>query len=361
MEANETPKKKKNVLPFVLLAIAIIGGYIGYRAYSFGKHHIETDDAQIDGNIAPVLPRTAGYVQALPVVENQAVKAGELLVRLDSDELKLKVEQSEAALNNAIANVELVRANVQAIRAAYNTATANLGTARADIQAAEVTANKNAKDFERSASLLKEKSISQQAYDNAEAARQSSDVQVETNRRKLSALQAQAEAAKSQVAAAERQVAVAEAAVEQRKSDLNLSKLQLGYSEVRAPITGRVSRKNVQFGQYVSQGQSLMSIVQEDSVWATANFKETQIGRMAPGMTVKIEVDAYPDHDFEGVIHSFSGATGSKFALLPPDNATGNFVKVVQRVPVKILITSKPDPKAVLRAGMNINAVVNLD
>ena len=244
MEANTSPKKKNRVLPIILLVIVSTAGFFGFRSYTFNQHHVETDDAQIDANIAPVLPRTPGYITLLAVRDNQKVKAGDLLVKLDQEELKNKVAQNQAAVDNAVAAIDLAKANVQALQAQVSTAQANLATARAAIEAAEVNVRKNSKDFTRSEALLKEKSISAQAFDNALAAKESSDISVITARKQLAAAQAQAAAAQSQVAAAQKQVAVSQANAEQKSAELNLSKLQLTYSEVKAPVSGRISRRN---------------------------------------------------------------------------------------------------------------------
>jgi membrane fusion protein (multidrug efflux system) len=361
METQAATPKKRSFTPFIILGIiAIVGSIYGYRTYNYNQTYETTDNAQIDGNINPVLPRMAGYITELHAKENQKVKAGDLLAKLDDRELEVKVKQAEAALQNAIANVKVVQANAKASSANANSVGSNIGTVTENIQAAQVRLDKAQLEYDRYAQLVAEKSASQSLFDNADAEKKASAAQINVVRKQLESARKQLEAAQSQATAAEQQIAVAQVAVTQKKVELELAKLQLSYAAVTAQASGKISRKSVQVGQFVQTGQSLMTIVSDDDVWVTANFKETQLEKMREGQPVIIHVDSYPDVKFEGVVESMAGATGSKFALLPADNASGNFVKVVQRVPVKVVFSKQPSAEHPLRAGMNVKLEVKI-
>jgi membrane fusion protein, multidrug efflux system len=310
---------RKYIILAILAILLIVGGVMGYRTLVFYGHHETTDDAQLDGHINPILPRVSGYVEEVRVNENQTVKAGDLLVKIDTRDLQAKMDQDQAALANARAAVAVNRANVVAARTRHE---------------------KDAADVQRYKALRDKEEISRQQFDAAVAT---------------------AEASAAQLQATQEQVAAAEAQVKQRQADIESARLQLSYAVLTAPVSGIVAKKNVEVGQLVQAGQPLLAIVDGKDTWVTANFKETQLAKMRVGQPVDIEVDAYPGKTFHGRVESLSAATGARFSLLPPDNATGNFTKVVQRVPVKIVFTDPPDPQRPLRVGMNVSVVVNVD
>jgi membrane fusion protein (multidrug efflux system) len=319
--ASVEPKSRKRrpLLLGVLGLLLLAGILFGVKTILFYAHHAETDDAQVDGHIAPVLPKVSGYVTQVLVDDNQRVQAGQVVLQIDDRDLKSKVDTAAAAVDNEVAAVAVARANVTAAR---------------------TTAGKTSADVARYGVLRQKEEVSAQQYDAARAA---------------------SEAAAAQVEAAVRGVAAAEAKVAQKRADLDYAKLQLSYATVTSPATGVVSRKSVEVGQNVQVGQPLFAVVAEVQPWVIANFKETQLKKMRVGQPAILEIDAYPKVEFHGKVDSFSPATGAKFALLPPDNATGNFTKVIQRVPVKIVFTDKPDPNRPLRAGMSVNAIVSTD
>jgi membrane fusion protein (multidrug efflux system) len=309
--------RKRVVLGLVVLAVAA-GVAFGVKEIVFYQHHAETDDAQVEGHIDPVLPKISGFVTEVLVRDNQKVEAGQLLLKIDARDFQAKADTARAAFDNARAKTAAAAANVSQAR------TQSL---------------KAAADVARYAPLRAKEEISQQQYDAAKAA---------------------ADSAADAVTAARMNVSAAEAEAAQKKADLAYAELQLSYASVAAPASGTISKKSVEVGQYVQAGQPLLAIVEDAETWVVANFKETQLKKMRVGQPVAIEVDAYPKAVFHGKVESFAAATGAKFALLPPDNATGNFTKVVQRVPVKIVFTDPPDPARPLRAGMSVNAIVRV-
>ena len=337
------PKKRNPLVPIIFLVILLVGGYFGWQRYQFAKAHESTDDAQVEGDIYPVLPRVAGPVIKVYVDDNQVVKKGDTLVTIDPADYQQRVDAAQAALLAA-------QAQVTAARAAVGTANANVRTAQTTIGVSAANRARLQQDLARSTKLRNQDIIPQSEYDAVAANLKSTAAQQST-------AQDQVSVARNQVTVAQQQIAVAQAVVKQRQTDLNNAKLQLSYTTIVAPANGIVSRKNVQPGQVVSPGQQLVGLVSSARTWVVANFKETQLENMKVGQPVKLEIDAYPNEDFEGHIESLSAATGARFALLPPDNSTGNFVKVTQRVPVKIVL-NKEDPEHPLRTGMSVNAIV---
>jgi membrane fusion protein, multidrug efflux system len=362
METKET-KKKRNPIFIIVLVILVIGGsWFGISKYLHSLHHEDTDDAQVSGDISPVIPRVAGYVTDVKVRDNQHVRNGDTLLILDNRDYAIKVEQAETALQIAQSSLNSARATTTAARANIATSQASIGTIDAQIDAAKVTLWRASQDYDRYANLIKDHSITQQQFEQASAARQTAEKQLAILEEQKKQAQQQTNAVSVQSNATASQVGVADATIHQRKVDIDAAKLNLSYTVITAQQDGLVSKINVQPGQFVQAGQPLFSIVHSGNVWVIANFKETQLDKMKEGQRVVIKVDAYPGHKFEARLTSFSPATGSTFALLPPDNASGNFVKVVQRLPVRIEFTDAGDELVKkLRPGMNVLVDVHLD
>ncbi|KQR71894.1 HlyD family secretion protein [Pedobacter sp. Leaf176] len=341
-----TEKKKKNiVVPIILGVLLVIGIVFGITEWNYYSKHVDTDDAQIDGDISPVVARVGGYVKDINFEENTHVTEGQILVKLDDNDYKVKLEQAQSGQRGASAGVGVARSQIVATEA-------NTSTARANVAAARVKLNLANKDYARYANLIKDGSITQQAFDQAKATQESAQAAYQ-------AAVDQYNAAVKQVGTTQSQLAVSSNVISQRQSDIDFAKLQLSYTDIKAPASGIVSKKNVQKGQLVQAGQSLFSVVNDGSIYVTANFKETQLEKIKTGSKVEIEVDAYPEEKIQGEVYNFSPITGAKGSLLPPDNATGNFVKVVQRVPVKIKIHPSKELLAKLRPGMSVKASVS--
>jgi membrane fusion protein (multidrug efflux system) len=357
-----TPKKKNRTFLIILILLVVGGGWFGISKYIHAQHHEETDDAQIAANISPVIPRVSGYVSEVRVRDNQRVKRGDTLLILDDRDLKIKLEQAEAALATAKSNLAAAKASTSAASANIGTSRASVSTIDAQIEAAKVNVWRTTQDFDRYANLIKDHSVTQQQYEQASAAKQSAERQVEVLEQQKRQAAQQTNAVSSQSGAAGAQIGVASSVIKQRQADVDDAKLNLSYAVITAPADGLVSKVNIQPGQFLQAGQSFFSIVLNNDLWVVANFKETQLDKMKEGQKVLVHADAFPGHEFEAKLTSFSAATGSSFALLPPDNASGNFVKVVQRVPVRIEFTNPGDPDVrQLRAGMNVTVDVHLD
>lgn len=361
-KTTETPKKRSPVFLIVLAALVIGGAWFGISKYTHGQHHEETDNAHVESNISSVIPRISGYVAEIKVSDNQRVHKGDTLVLLDDRDLQLRLQQAEAALATAQSNLGVARSTTGAATANIATTRASIGTINAQIEAAKIAVWRATQDYNRYANLIKDHSITQQQYEQALAAKQTAESQVQVlEQQRLQAAQ-QTAAVTSQSGATAQQIGVANATIKQRQVDVEDAKLNLSYAVVTAQADGLVSKVNVQPGQFLQAGQSLFSIVLNNDVWVIANFKETQFNKMKIGQKVTIHIDAFPKHNFDAQVTSFSPATGSSFAILPPDNASGNFVKVVQRLPVKIEFTNKNDAMLKqLRSGMNADVDVHLD
>jgi membrane fusion protein (multidrug efflux system) len=317
--------KKRTILSTLLGVVLISGAGFGITELTYYDRHVDTDDAHIDADISPVLTRIGGYVDSVRFSDNQHVRQGDTLVILDGRDYTVKLEQAQASLASSNSSVNVSEANIMS-------AEATIGAAVADVEAAKAQLRVAASDQEKEAASGH-----------------------------LKAMTARLKVAQKQADTYREQLKSAFSSIDIKKADIDYARLQLSYTVITAPVSGIVSKKLIQPGEYVQPGQSLFSIVNDTSIFVTANFKETQIERMRSGQHVELKVDAYPDAEFEGEVGSFSPATGSAFSLLPAENATGNFVKVVQRVPVKIPITGSPAAKRLLKPGMNVKAIVSLD
>lgn len=359
---HEEPKPKNKRFAIVLGTLIVAGAIFGITKYIHALHHEETDDAQIDAYISPVIPRVSGYVNEIKVTDNQMVKKGDTLLILDDRDLKIKLAQAEAALAAAESSMGIAEATTSASQANVATSQANVSAIDAQIEAAKVNLWRATQDYNRYNNLIKDHSITQQQFEQAQAAKQTAERQLQVITAQKNAAVRQSNAASSQSNATSKQIGVANATIKQKQAEVDAAKLSLSYGVITAAQDGQVSKINLQPGQLVQAGQSLFNVVGEGSIWVIANFKETQLEKMKVGEKVTVKVDAFSGHDFEAKLTSLSPATGAKFALLPPDNASGNFVKVVQRVPVKIEFTNLKDEMVKqLRAGMNVVVDVHLD
>lgn len=308
----------------------------------------ETNDAQVEEYINPITSRVTGFIREIKYEENQDVKKGDTLLIIDNSEYQLQQQEGEAALSNARAQINVLNSNVQT--------TAKISRAsESQIAAAKAKLLKQQQDYDRYSKLFKVESATMQQLENSKAA-----LDVATS--EYQAAQENYQASLGKVNDIRSQKGVYEAEIKRREALLNRSKLDVGYTVIRAPYNGKMGRRTIQEGQIIQAGQTLAFIVdQEAGKWVIANFKETQIGHMHIKGEAEITADAFPGKKFKGTIISLSPATGARFSLLPPDNSTGNFVKIVQRIPVKIKLTESADVIAELRAGMNANVTIKRD
>ena len=372
---REHPRAKW-VLAIVVLVL-IAAGFFVWHYYSVRE---STDDAQIDAHIDPISARVTGTVLRVLHDENEFVQAGTVLVELDPRDYQVALDRAKADLANAQASY--VAANVgvplttttsssqlAAADAAVKAADREVQAAEAKVQDAQANYTKVAADLKRMEQLVQKDEVSRQQYDAAVAASTSARASLDAANASVASAQSRAAQARAQADAAhtvpeqvkmtQARAGAAAAEVKMRQAAVAQAELNLKYTTIVAPVTGILSKRNVEPGQVIQAGQPLFSIVNLDDIWVTANFKETQLHYMRPGQKVKISVDAY-GHDYTGTVESIGAATGARFSLLPPENATGNYVKVVQRLPVRIRFDKGQDPNHMLRPGMSVVPTVLL-
>ncbi|HUQ19481.1 MAG TPA: HlyD family secretion protein [Gemmatimonadaceae bacterium] len=345
--STQAPRKRHIALG-VGVVITVLGLIWGFQKYMYGRSHVSTDDAAVDGHIIPVVAKVGGYVAKVNVAENDQVKEGQILAQLDTAELAVKLAQADADLAAARASAG---GGGQA-EAQVQIATGQRGAMVAQIGAAQANLNRARDNFNRMQELAAKQIVSQQTLNSARG-------QLEAATAELAAAQRTAAAASGTVSGAQAGTRVATARLEAMQAARANAELQLSYTRIAAPASGSVSRKTVEVGQLVQPAQQMMSIVADTGAFITANFKETQLAKMKVGQHVDIDIDAYKGCQVTGRVQSISGATGSKFSLLPPDNATGNFTKVVQRIPVRIAVAKECGANRPLRPGMSVSAHVN--
>jgi membrane fusion protein (multidrug efflux system) len=408
------------LIAVVTLAALGYGGYLWWQSL----RRVATDDAYVEGNIVIISAKVAGHVAEVHMDDNRAVKAGDLLLRIDPRDYVARRDQARAAVAVALASHQATRSETELTRetttAQAAEASATLESARVSEQAAESavletratveakraamaamtaevtgaqsTTRQNAREMERMRKLLAGGFVAQRDFDQAEMAAGTSAATLEATQRRLTqaekevqqaeaavasrvlavsqarqrinearAALARAESQRRQVTVKEAEMERAEANLSQARADLSFAELQFSHTEVRAPVDGVISKKTVEPGQVVQMGQPLFAIVPLQSVWVVANFKETQLARVKPGMPAEVEIDTFPGRIFNGTVDSLSAGTGARFSLLPPENATGNWVKVVQRIPVKIRLDAREfgNPHT-LRAGMSAYVVIHV-
>jgi membrane fusion protein (multidrug efflux system) len=338
--------KKKNKAIFILPVVLGAGLFFGIKSYLHGQHFESTDNAQIETTTLPIVTRVSGYIDSSSVSDFSEVKAGQLLLKIDDREYIIAVKQAQADLSSALADLSAAQSNL-------NNSTANSAVVKANSDVQKTRLDKAKADLARDQAMFNEGAITKKQFDDSKA-------NYETTLKQLDANNQQLVFANSQNATSNAQIEKAKAAVELRQAMLEQAQLRLSYTKIYSSINGKIGKRNLEKGQFVQPGQSLMTVVSNDVFWVVANFKETQVEKLKIGQAVSIEIDGYPNTDVKGTVESLSEATGARFSLLPPDNASGNFVKVTQRVPVKIRIENINDLRSILKAGMSTNVTVDV-
>ncbi len=346
--AAAAPKNRRplQIVGGLVAVVALWGG----AKYLHARTHVSTDNAQVDGHITPIAPKVQAFVSEVRVDDNSPVKAGDTLVVLDGRDLRVRLAQMEADLAAARAAAgSTTRAGLAV--AQLEASKAQAGAAGSTVASAEANFRKAEADLGRIKTLAAQQIVAASQLDAAQAAFDAAKANLDAARRNQSAAENNVLGAQAALTGADARLAAAQAAVDN-------ARLQLSYTTLVAPIDGVIAKRNVEVGGVVQPGMQLMAVVPLQDVWVTANLKETELGGVDSGDVVEVQVDAYPHRVFHGIVESVSPATGAKFALIPPDNATGNFTKVVQRVPVRIRLTDPIDAKAPLRPGMSVVAEI---
>lgn len=339
----EQSSKKKSLKPIILAVVLLVGGYFGFKKIQFSVTHETTDNAQIETQILPVLPRVSGYIKSLNIKDFDSVSKGQLLAEIDDAELQAQLDELKAGMQQA--NTEVVNAE-----ATLQNAIATLSVSKGNVTLSEVRKKKAEDDQRRDQQLLNDGAITRKQADDTRFNLETTEQQLTNSKTEYTAAQTRIAILKAGVQRAKDAVAVMQAKIAQVE-------LKLSYTKILAPMSGKIGRKTISEGQFVQAGAPIFSIVNDSTFWVVANFKENQVEALTPGKKVELRVDAYPDQKITGTVASLSEATGAKFALLPPDNSSGNFVKVTQRVPIKIWIDNDKQYRDVLRAGMSVFVV----
>jgi len=351
----------------VLLIGLLVGGYYGLGAWKHAATHVSTDNAYVQADMAQITPRVHGTVIDVLIHENWWVKPGQVLVRLDTRDYEVRLNEAKAALTRARESVDQLFAAVAVADERRRATQAQIQTAQAEVAVAQAEFHQAELDFHRAQQLAEEQIIPAQRFDQAKT-------QYDAARSRLHAKQQQLEEAKQNETTRKRETDQARAAlgntvtdersehslVKQAEAAVHEAELNLSYCTLVAPMEGMVSRKAIEVGQRVQPGQALMALLPLHKVYIEANYKETQLTDVRVGQPVEIRADVYPDHVYHGTVESLSGGTGAAFSLLPPENATGNWVKVVQRLPVKITLTEPPPPDLPLRVGLSVEASIDI-
>ncbi len=346
MEQQTTEQKKKfPVRLIILIVVLLIGGYFGYQKINFALTHESTDNAQIEAQITPVLPRVSGFVKNISIKDYDSVKAGELVMELDDAELKTQLDEMNADYRQS--QVDIINA-----KASLNNALVSLRVNKGNIDLSKVKLQQATENLQRDKSLYTSEAITKKQLDDSRYAFETAQKQLDNSNNDLSS-------AESRIAILQASVQKTEAALQVKQAKIEEQKLKLSYTKIFAPQAGKIGKKNVSEGQFVQAGTPVFSIVNDSAYWIVANFKENQLHALTPGKKVDIRIDAYPDLKLTGTVASLSEATGAKFALLPPDNSSGNFVKVTQRLPVKIWIDDVEKYRNLLRAGLSVFIVAD--
>ena len=366
---DEQPRsaKKKWLVALLLLIGLLVGGYYGLGAWKHAATHVSTDNAYVQADMAQITPRVHGTVIDVLIHENWWVKPGQVLVRLDTRDYEVRLNEAKAALTRARESVDQLFAAVAVADERRRATQSQIQTAQAEVAVVQAEFHQAELDLQRATQLSEEQIIPVQRFDQAKT-------QYNAARSRLHAKQQQLEEAKQNETTRRRETDQARAAlgntvadersehslVKQAEAAVHEAELNLSYCTLVAPMEGMVSRKAIEVGQRVQPGQALMALLPLHKVYIEANYKETQLTHVRVGQPVEIWADVYPDHVYHGTVESLSGGTGAAFSLLPPENATGNWVKVVQRLPVKITLTEPPPPDLPLRVGLSVEASIDI-
>jgi membrane fusion protein, multidrug efflux system len=342
---EQKKKKQANIRKVVIGTLLVVALYFGGKKVIFSITHETTDNAQIETSIVPVLTRIGGYVKTISIKDYDSVGQNQLVAEIDDAELQMQLEEQKADLQQSLADVSNAQAQLEnGILALKNN--------KGQIDLKTIKQKKSNNDLTRDQNLFKEQAITRKQLEETE-------FQLSSSNQELSNAQTELATANNRIAVLRQNVNRALALIDMKKTKIKETELKLSYTKIITPSAGKIGKKNINIGQYVQAGTPLFSIVNDSSYWIVANFKESQLESLQEGKKVNIRLDAFSDLAIEGTILSLSDATGAKFSLLPPDNSSGNFIKVTQRIPVKIAINNQAAFKNKLRAGMSVFITVD--
>jgi membrane fusion protein, multidrug efflux system len=356
-ENAKSNQRKRKTLALILFPLLVaIGAAAFYFYLQYKRTHISTDDAYVDGRVHLIASKVPGTVKALPIKDNQLVEKGTLLLEIDPIDYEVKLQAAAASLKAERARFSELEAQVESVEKQLLEAIAGLKTARANLELEEANLRQAEKDFQREEFLEKKELIARQEYERSQTAYEVAQAQVKAARDRVQQLEASLETQRALIKQTKATLPPQKALIQQKEAELKEAELNRNYTRIYAPSRGYITKRTVEVGNQIQADQPLMAVVPLDpeDIWITANYKETDLKRVKPGQRVEIKVDTFPGKEFYGRVNSIMAGTGAVFSLFPPENATGNFVKVVQRVPVKIVLEKGEDAEHLLRIGMSV-------
>ena len=357
MEENkEKPNNRRKKIAAIIIfpVLIVIGAVMLFLYREYKATHISTDDAFVDGRVHAIASKIPGTVKAIHVNDNQFVKKGNPILEIDPIDYDVRVKEAQAGLETEIAKLSEIRDKVDTAKKQLAGIMASMEEARANLELQEANLRQAEVDFKRAESLLKKEVIPREQYDKAKTTYDVAVAQVKAAKERIKQLEASLETQKAVVKQTETSLIPQQAQIQQKEATLKGTELSKSYTIIYSPSDGYIAKKSVETGNQIQPGQSLMAVVPLDDIWITANYKETQLERVKLGQKVRIIVDTYSGKVFYGKVESVQAGTGAVFSLFPPENATGNYVKIVQRIPVKIILDQDTDPSHNLRIGMSV-------
>ncbi len=348
--------QKRNIA-FAVFAVLLVIGIVAIFYYlDYRRTHVATDDAYVDGHIHVVASKVPGTILALYVKDNQFVKKDDPILEIDPVDYRVALQEAQANLEMERARLAEVQSRVETARRQMTEIRASLDSARAVLKAQEALAWKAGEDVKRAEPLIKGGIVTQEYYDQRKTSHDVAIAQANAAKDNVSRLEGSVESQKAVIRQAEAAVAPQQALIQQKEALVEKAKLNLGYTKLAAPANGYITKRSAEVGNQIAAGQPLLAVVplEQERIWITANYKETELKEVKPGQKAEIKVDTYPGKTFKGRVNSIMAGTGSAFSLFPPENATGNYVKIVQRIPVRITLDEGSDPDHVLRVGMSV-------
>lgn len=351
---SQNNNKRKKIALVVFSIVFIVGSITIYLYLDYKSKRITTDDAFIEGRIHMVASKINGTVKAVYVRDNQSVKKGDLLMEIDPIDYEIKVREALSGLEAEQAKLSEIEARIEVSKRQLSEIVAAIETAKANLALQEATLNQAEREFKRAEELYREEIIPKERYERAETSYRVAIAQVRAAKEQLRKAEMNLQSQQAIVIQAEAAKKTQYSATRQKEALLKEAELNRSYTRIYSPSDGYITKKSVEIGNQIRAGQPLMAVVPLNDIWIVANYKETQLEKVRPGQRVRIKVDAYPGKVFWGKVDSLMAGTGAVFSLFPPENATGNYVKVVQRIPVKIVLDGDTDPQHLLRIGMSV-------
>ena len=346
---------RKRIAAFIIFPLLmVIGAGILYFYLQYKKTHISTDDAFVDGRVHAIASKIPGTVKFIHVKDNQFIKKGDLILEMDPTDYEVRVKEAQAGLETEKAKLSEIRDRVDTVKKQLREIIASLEQARANYELQEANLRQAEIDFKIAEYLLKKEVIPRESYDKTKTSYDVAVAQVKAARERIKQLEASLETQRAVIKQTESSLIPQHAQIQQKDAISKGAELNKSYTKIYTPSDGYIAKRSVEIGNQIQPGQSLMAVVPLDDIWITANYKETQLERVKPEQKVKIKVDTYPSEVFHGKVDSIMAGTGAVFSLFPPENATGSYVKIVQRIPVKIVLDQGTDPAHILRIGMSV-------